>query len=79
MYVVVIPENITDVAGQLSQMRMWLDAQRFETSRFKTVTDAWGKGFQVGFNIQAEAAAFAERFGGQPLHPVAGGGTVDDR
>jgi hypothetical protein len=47
----------------MTEMREWLDHQRFEPARFR-LTYSPDIVFRVDFAIEAEAAAFARKFGG---------------
>jgi hypothetical protein len=50
-------------AEGMTEMREWLDHQRFEPAKFR-LTDSPGIVCQVDFTIEAEAIAFAKKFGG---------------
>jgi hypothetical protein len=54
------------LAHRMTEMREWLDHQRFEPARFH-LTYLPGIVFRVDFTIEAEAAAFAEKFGGHVI------------
>lgn len=54
------------LAQRMTEMREWLDHQRFEPARFH-LTHLSGIVFQVEFAIEAEAAAFAAKFGGHVI------------
>jgi hypothetical protein len=49
---------------RMTAMREWLDHHRFEPSKFLYTFDASGILFQVDFPTEAEAIAFARKFGG---------------
>ncbi|HZU91585.1 MAG TPA: hypothetical protein VE993_20200 [Stellaceae bacterium] len=51
------------LAKRMTEMREWLDHQRFEPARFH-LTYSPGIVFRVDFAIEVEAAAFAREFGG---------------
>jgi hypothetical protein len=53
-----------DFAEQMAAMRIWLDEQRFEPSRFKYSEDGNDILIDVSFKAAFEAAAFAGRFNG---------------
>lgn len=55
------------VTAQMNSMREWLDHQRFEPSTFRYTFAPAGIVFQVDFKVEAEAAAFADEFGGRVL------------
>jgi hypothetical protein len=58
--------QISDVefADLLKDMRLWLDAHRFEPSTFTYFFLCPGMMLRVSFAIDDEAAAFAAEFGG---------------
>jgi hypothetical protein len=51
------------LAERMTEMREWLDHQRFEPAKFR-LTYSPGIMLRVDFMIEAEAVAFARRFGG---------------
>jgi hypothetical protein len=53
-----------DLAGRLTDMRTWLDMHRYEPSTFTYFFLDPGLRIRVTFNIDGEAEAFAQRFGG---------------
>jgi hypothetical protein len=53
-----------DLAGQLSDMRTWLDMHRYEPSTFTYFFLDPGLKIRVTFKIDGEAEAFAQKFGG---------------
>jgi hypothetical protein len=53
-----------DLAARLTDMRTWLDMHRYEPSTFTYFFLDPGLMIRVTFNIDGEAEAFAQRFGG---------------
>jgi hypothetical protein len=53
-----------DLVGRLTDMRVWLDGNRFEPSSFTYFDLDPGMRIRVLFKIDAEAEAFAYQFGG---------------
>ena len=63
-----------DLAGRLTDMRVWLDQHRYEPSTFTYFFLDPGMKIRVTFKIDREAEAFAREFGGFLLDiPWAGG------
>ena len=58
-----------DLAGELSQMRTWLDHMKFQAINFRKTPGA--DTCRVGFASEQEASRFAQAFGGQALHRYA--------
>jgi hypothetical protein len=59
-----------DFGALLRDMRLWLDENRLEPSRF-TYSDLYpGMSIQVTFKVREEAEAFAQRFDGSSTGPV---------
>ena len=56
----------SDLAGELSQMRTWLDHMKFQAIDFRKMPSA--NIFRVGFASEQEAGRFAQAFTGQVLH-----------
>ena len=56
-----------DLAGQLVDMRVWLDRYRYEPSTFTYFFLDPGMKIRVTFKIDGEAEAFAQEFGGSLL------------
>jgi len=54
----------SDLAGQLTDMRIWLDMHRYEPSTFTYFFLDPGLKIRVTFKIDGEAEAFAQKFGG---------------
>lgn len=65
MEVSLLDEN--DLAGQLADMRTWLDEHRYEPSTFTYFFLDPGMKIRVSFKIDGEAEAFAQKFGGSLL------------
>jgi hypothetical protein len=62
MYAVEIPLRSSEFSSQMAAMRMWLDEQRVEASKF-TCRSGEGEMFVcIEFNIARDAEEFAERF-----------------
>jgi hypothetical protein len=57
-----VDEN--DLAGQLTDMRIWLDQHRYEPSTFTYFFLDPGMKICVAFKLAAEAEAFAQEFRG---------------
>jgi hypothetical protein len=55
-----------DFGGLLKNMRLWLDAHRFEPMSFNYFYLDPGMIIRVLFNVDDEAEAFAQQFGGSP-------------
>jgi hypothetical protein len=53
-----------DFAGCLKDMRLWLDEHRYEPSTFTYFDVGPGVLVRVSFNVDDEAEAFAQKFGG---------------
>lgn len=56
-----------DLVERLKDMRVWLDGHRFEPSTFTYFYLEPGMMIRVAFDIDEEARAFADRFGGYLL------------
>jgi hypothetical protein len=56
-----------DLIRSMGQMRIWLDHQRIEPHAFRHASGSAGITCIVEFNGAAEAAAFAQEFGGRPI------------
>jgi hypothetical protein len=72
-----------DVAGAMSQMRIWLDHHRFEPDSFRQAAEGAETRFRLEFKIEGEAVAFAAAFHGRMLeehdHAVEGAAYVPAR
>jgi hypothetical protein len=66
MHTITIRVRAVDFSEQMTAMRLWLDDQRFEPSRFSYSEDGNDVLIAVGFKVAAEAAAFSTRFSGSP-------------
>ena len=62
MRTVTIRVNPADFVEQMTAMRLWLDDHRFEPSTFRYSEDGNDIVIDVGFKVEAEAAAFSTRF-----------------
>jgi hypothetical protein len=58
-----LPHN--ELSMQMGAMRVWLDAQGYESSGFSCNDAEDGVQIRLIFKAASEARAFAERFGGQ--------------
>lgn len=56
-----------DLGGRLTDMRVWLDEHRYEPSTFTYFFLDPGMRIRVTFEIDREAEAFAQEFGGSLL------------
>jgi hypothetical protein len=56
-----------NLAGRLTDMRVWLDQHRYEPSTFTYFFLDPGMKIRVTFEIDREAEAFARQFGGSLL------------
>ena len=62
VYAVEIPLRSGELSSQMAAMRMWLDEQRVESSKFTCREGKWGMLVCIEFKIAREAKEFAERF-----------------
>ena len=62
MYAVAIPLQSNQLSGQMAAMRIWLDEQRVESSKFTCRDTDCGMLVCIEFKIAREAERFAERF-----------------
>lgn len=69
VYVVEIRREREQLATLMSDVREWLDRQRFEPDAFRCTTDAESLTCRLEFKIAGEAAACAERFAGRVSSP----------
>ena len=69
MYPVEIPLRSEDLSSQMAAMRIWLDRQRVESSKFTCRDSGDGMVVCIEFKIAHDAAEFAEQFsrGGNSL------------
>jgi hypothetical protein len=65
LYVVEIQRERDRLSETMSAIREWLDGHRFEPDAFRCTTDDQSVTCRLEFNIESEASAFAEAFGGQ--------------
>jgi hypothetical protein len=65
LYVVEVNLAADDLARELNQMRTWLDHMKYQASGFRQIPDA--NICRIGFEIEQQATAFAQAFGGQIL------------
>lgn len=68
-YIVEVAIDAGNLAGELSQMRTWLNHMKFEAIGFRQIPGA--NIYQVDFENQQEARAFAQAFAGQVLNRTA--------
>lgn len=65
MHVINIGASISEFASLMANMRIWLDDQRISPDHFNHSSPSNGIiTITVSFGSPAEAAAFADRFGG---------------
>ena len=57
----------SQLAARLTDMRVWLDKHRYEPSTFTYFFLHTGMKIRVSFEIDDEAEAFAQKFGGSLL------------
>ena len=62
VYAVEIPLRSDELSGQMVAMRMWLDKERVEPSKFSCRENECGMLIRIEFRIAREAEEFAERF-----------------
>ena len=65
MYVVEIRRERQNMAKIMSDIREWLDGQRFEPDAFRCTTSAESVTFRLEFKVEREAGACADAFGGR--------------
>jgi hypothetical protein len=65
MYSVEIGCDAEDLATVMSEMREWLDAQRFEPDIFRHNVARESITIHVQFKVESKAVAFAQAFSGQ--------------
>ena len=65
MYAVEIHVPRGELSRQMSEMRIWLDSNRFESSTFSCRDADYKVLVSVEFRVARQAAAFAERFAGR--------------
>jgi hypothetical protein len=66
-HVVEVPRIGGDIAGPMGEMRSWLDVHHLEPRLFTFSAAARGVLFRLEFEVEGDAAAFANAFGGQEL------------
>jgi hypothetical protein len=71
LYVVEIQREREHLARVMSDIREWLDGQRFEPSVFRCTTHEETATFRLEFKVESEAVACAETFGGE-VSPAGG-------
>jgi hypothetical protein len=69
MYAVEIHLPRGELSRQMSEMRIWLDQNRFESSTFSCRDANYEVLVSVEFRAARQAAAFAERFAGRANAP----------
>lgn len=65
LYAVEFRRARESLATAMSEIREWLDRQRFEPSAFRCATDQESARFRLEFAAESEAAACADAFSGQ--------------
>ena len=65
-YIVEVAVDAGNLAGELSQMRTWLDHMKFQAIGFRKTPRA--KTCRVDFLSEHEASAFAQAFAGRILN-----------
>jgi hypothetical protein len=65
LYVVEIRRDREQLAAIISDIRQWLDGQRFEPDAFRCTTDEENVTCRLEFKIESEAVACAEAFRGR--------------
>jgi hypothetical protein len=65
MSIVEVRLPTSELSKQMATMRMWLDEQRFEPSRFACRKSRHGVSVSLEFKITHQAQEFAQRFGGR--------------
>jgi hypothetical protein len=68
-YIVEIRRERETLTQVMSDLREWLDSQRFEPNAFRCKVDEDVLTCSVGFKVESEAWACAEAFGGQLSSP----------
>jgi hypothetical protein len=69
LYIVEVSIDAGNLAHELSQMRIWLDHMKLQAIGFRQISGA--NIFQVDFEGEQEARAFARAFAGQVLSRIA--------
>jgi hypothetical protein len=62
VYAVEIPLRLGELSSQMAAMRVWLDQQRVESSKFTCRDSGCGMLIRIEFRIAREAEEFAGRF-----------------
>jgi hypothetical protein len=65
LYVIEIRREREQLAAIMSQVREWLDGQRFEPDAFRCTTDEESVTCRLEFKIESEAMACAQAFRGR--------------
>ncbi len=65
MDMVIVRMAEIDVPNRMQDMRIWLDAHRYEPSMFKLQTSEPDRVVEINFRVRGEAEAFAARFSGR--------------
>jgi hypothetical protein len=65
LYVVEMRRQREQLARVMSEVREWLDRQRFEPDAFRCATDEEGITCRLEFKNESEALACVEAFGGR--------------
>lgn len=64
LYTVQVRLGDRSLVARMSEMRLWLDSNRYEPDLFQYRMGRGGALLRVDFKIESEAFAFAEAFGG---------------
>ena len=67
MFFVQVRLNSLDLLAHISQMRMWLDANRIETAGFSYTERIDRTVARIAFKVETEAGEFAARFAGRVI------------
>jgi len=67
LYTVHVRLREDSLVARMSEMRQWLDSQRYEPDLFQYRIKHDGPLLRVDFKFENEAFAFAEAFGGSVL------------
>lgn len=57
----------SEIAASMTQMRTWLDHNRFEPDGFRQSSGGAGITFRIDFKVEQEALAFADAFAGRMI------------
>ena len=65
LYLVEVRVGASDLVTRMSEMRQWLDRERYEPDLFYYRTEGDGALVRVEFKYEREALAFADAFDGR--------------